>query len=67
MGYFVGLKPYVPTLVGYFKKIRMIKGTLQVLSWGNGFLFLKFSDDEDKRHALEDGPWFVRGKPLVLR
>ena len=67
MGYFVGLKPYVPALAGYFKKVWMIKGTLQVLPQGNGFLLFKFSDDEDKCQALEDGLWFVQGKPLVLQ
>ena len=67
MGYFVGLKPYVPALAGHFKKLWMIRGNLQVLPRGNGFLLFKFSDDEDKHRALENGPWFVRGKPLVLR
>ena len=31
LGYFVGLKPYVPALAGYFKKLWMIRGSLQVL------------------------------------
>ena len=44
----------------------MVKGDLQVLSRGNGFHLFKFSEDEDKREALEGGPWFVRGKPLAL-
>ena len=38
-----------------------------MLSRGNGFLLFKFTDDGDKQRALEDGLWFVRGKPLVLR
>lgn len=67
MGYFVGFKPYVPALARYFKRLWMIKGDLQVLSMGNGFLLFKFSNDGDKKRALEEGPWFVRGKPLVLR
>ena len=66
MGYFVGLKLYVPALAWYHKQIWLIKGDLQVLSRGNGFLLFKFSDDNDKQRALEEGPWFVRGKPLVL-
>ena len=44
----------------------MVRGELQVLSHGNGFLLFKFSEDDDKQRALEEGPWFVRGKPLVL-
>ena len=66
MGYFVGLKPYVPALAGHFMHLWMIKGDLQVLSWGNGFLLFKFTDGGDKQRALEEGPWFVHGKPLVL-
>ena len=66
MGYFVDLKPYVPALARYFKQLWRTKGDLQVLSRGNGFHLFKFSDDGDKQRALEDGPWFVRGKPLVL-
>lgn len=38
-----------------------------MLSRGNGFLLFKFSDDGDKKQALKEGPWFVRGNPLVLR
>ena len=38
-----------------------------MLSRGNGFLLFKFSDDGDKKRALEEGPWFVRGKPMVLK
>ena len=67
MGYFVDLKPYVPTLARYFKNLWLVKGELQVVSRGNGFLLFKFSDDSDKQRVLEEGPWFVRGKPLVLR
>ena len=67
MGYFVGLKPYVPVLASYFKRLWMLKGDLQVLSRGNGFLLFKFSDDGDKKRALEEGPWFVHGKPMVLK
>ena len=67
MGYFVGLKPCVPALAGYFKRLWMLKGDLQVLSRGNSFLLFKFSDNGDKKRALEEGPWFVCGKPLVLR
>ena len=48
MGYFVGLKPYVSALARYFKKLWMVKGDLQVLSRGNGFLLFKFSKDTDK-------------------
>lgn len=67
MRYFVGLRPYVPALARYFKKLLMLKGDLQVLSRGNGFLLFKFTKDTDKQRALEDGPWFVHGMPLVLR
>ena len=67
MGYFVGLKPYVPALARYFKTLWLVKGELQVLSRGNGFLLFKISDDSDKQRALEEGSWFVWGKPLVLR
>ena len=59
MGYFIGLKPYVSALAGYFKRLRMIKWELQVLSRGNGFLLFKFYDDDDKKHTLEEGPWFI--------
>ena len=67
MGYFVGLKPYVLALARYFKNLWMVKGELHVRSLGNGFLLFKLSDDSDKQWALEEGSWFVRGKPLVLR
>ena len=48
MGYFVGLKPYVPALARYFKGLWMVKGELQVLSQGNGFLLFKFTEDSNK-------------------
>ena len=48
IGYFVGLKPYVPALARYFKGLWMVKGELQVLSRGNGFLLFKFIEDSDK-------------------
>lgn len=70
--YFVGLKPYVPALASYFKQLCMVKGELQVLSRGNGSLLFKFSEDDDKQRALEEGLWFVSGQtagspPLVDR
>lgn len=55
MGYFIGLKPYVPALAAYFKKIWFVKGDLQVLLRGNGFLLFKFLEEEDKHRALEGG------------
>ena len=67
MGYFIRLRPYVSALAAYFMKIWMVKGDLQVLSRGNGFLLFKFSEDEDKCEALEGEPRFVRGKALVDR
>ena len=67
MGYFISLKPYVPALAKFFKHLWMVKGELQVLSRGNGFPLFKFTEASDKLQALEDGPWFVQGKPLVLR
>lgn len=48
MGYFMGLKPYVTAFAKYFKSLWMVKGELQVLSQGNGFLLFKFSEDSDK-------------------
>ena len=45
----------------------MLKGMLQVLLSGNGFLLFRFSDDGHKQRVLEEGPWFIQGKPLVLR
>lgn len=69
IGYVVGATPDTKGngFHDYLRWIWKLKGTLQIMPRGNGFFMFKFSSEVEMQRVLENGPWFVHGKPLVLK
>lgn len=65
-GYIIDFKPHFPTLENHFRNIWNPKGSLNVISRGGGCFVIKFSED-DLKYTMEGGPWFVKGKPVLLK
>ncbi|XP_061368698.1 uncharacterized protein LOC133311642 [Gastrolobium bilobum] len=42
-------------------------GTYEVIDLDNGYLLLRFLEDSDYRHVLEDGPWLVNDHYVVVQ
>ena len=76
-----GTKNWSSTLVGYFvgsflpfsavntlaRRLWSKNGLEEVLSFDKGYYFFKFSSEEDLSDVLEQGPWLLSVRPLVLK
>lgn len=66
-GYVIEFKPHIPTLEEHLRRMWVIKGELEITTRGTAYFFLRFSKEDDIKTAPEDRPWFVRGKPIILK
>ena len=76
-----GSRTWANTLVGYFigKKLpySLVKnasnkwwakhGLKDMLATDSGYFFFMFETKEDCDSALEGGPWYVAGQPILLK
>lgn len=62
----MGKCPYYPHLKACVLRLWKPKGTLEVLTHGNGFFMFKFFMKESMDRILEGGPYMFDGRPLVL-
>ncbi|KAJ8769819.1 hypothetical protein K2173_008225 [Erythroxylum novogranatense] len=59
--------------VGYkvlYSRIHQLwkpKGELDVLALGNDFFLVQFSMEDDRNHAINNGPWMIQGHYLTVR
>lgn len=67
VGYVVGLWPHIPTMESHQCHMWKDKGDLESITHGKDSFILRFSDPEEMKQALEGGPWFIRGKPFLLK
>lgn len=66
-GYIIGLKSHLPTLISHLSILWGLKGSIEAFSRGNGFFLLQFSDPDEMAYALENGPWYMKGKPIIMK
>ena len=76
-----GSKNWASTLVGYFvgsflpfsavntlaRRLWSKAGLVEVFSFDKGFYFFKFNSEEGLSSVLEQGPWLLSGRHLVLK
>ncbi|KAK1326173.1 hypothetical protein QJS10_CPA01g02066 [Acorus calamus] len=67
IGYVIGKKPYFKAFIDYLYRVWKPKGNIEVLMQGGGFFVVRFSSEEDLQCVIEGGPWFMGGRPIVLR
>lgn len=66
-GYIVGLRPHIPTLESHLRRLWGLQGKMEALARGRSSFILRFEKEDELKIALEQGPWFVRGKPMLLK
>ena len=42
-------------------------GGVEVKSLGRGFFLLRFYDEHVKERVLDEGPWYIGGKPFIIK
>ncbi|KAL0416381.1 UNVERIFIED_CONTAM: hypothetical protein Slati_3470000 [Sesamum latifolium] len=65
VGYFLGRKPPFLQVQAYFRSIWT--EVRDVIATINGFFFITFRTRSVMDDAIDGGPWFFRGHPLVLQ
>lgn len=66
VGYFIGLTPSFSAIKTSLERAWRIKD-LEIVSMLEGFLLFKFDSHEAGQNVLGEGPWFVHGRPLILK
>ena len=66
VGYFIGNPPPLPGIKACLSKAWRITD-LEIIPMADGFLLFKFHSYDAGQWILDDGPWFVSGRPLILR
>ncbi|GKE27038.1 putative ribonuclease H-like domain-containing protein [Tanacetum coccineum] len=66
-GYFVGKRVAFPVVENYVKNAWKKFGLIRVMMNSNGFFFFKFTTIEVMNRVLENGPWFIRSAPIILK
>ena len=65
VGYFIGKAPPLPEIKSCLSKAWRVKD-LELIHMADGFLLLKFHSYDAGQQILDEGPWFVYGRPLIL-
>ncbi|KAL0455412.1 UNVERIFIED_CONTAM: hypothetical protein Slati_0880400 [Sesamum latifolium] len=65
VGYFLGRKPPFLQVQAYFRSIW--PDVRDVIATINGFFFITFRTRSAMDDAIDGGPWFFQGHPLVLQ
>ncbi|GJX81317.1 beta-caryophyllene synthase [Tanacetum coccineum] len=67
-GFFLGKRVAYPVIVKYFRnswsKCGLVKS---MLSSSNGLFLFQINSKDDLDSTLENGPWFIRNNPLILK
>lgn len=66
MGYFIGNSPSLPKVRFCLSKAWRVKD-LEIIHMAEGFMLFKFHSYDSRQQVLDEGPWFVYGRPLILR
>eukprot|EP00268_Persea_americana_P024514 TRINITY_DN23926_c0_g1_i3.p1 TRINITY_DN23926_c0_g1~~TRINITY_DN23926_c0_g1_i3.p1 ORF type:complete len:208 (-),score=27.47 TRINITY_DN23926_c0_g1_i3:37-660(-) len=66
VGYFIGNTPSLPEIKSCISKAWRVKD-LEIIPMADGFMLFKFHSYASGQQVLDEGPWFVYGRPLILR
>ncbi|GKA79383.1 ATPase, F1/V1/A1 complex, alpha/beta subunit, partial [Tanacetum coccineum] len=66
-GYFVGKRVSFLVVENYVKNAWKKFGLVRVMMNSKGFFFFKFASIEGMNGVLENGPWFIRSAPIILK
>ncbi|GKC74243.1 zinc knuckle CX2CX4HX4C containing protein [Tanacetum coccineum] len=66
-GYFVGKRVAFPVVENYVNNAWKKFGLVRVMMNSNGLFFFKFASIEGMNGVLENGPWFIRFAPIILK
>lgn len=65
VGYFIGNSPPLSEIRHCLSKAWRVKD-LDIIPMADGFLLFKFHSYDIGQTILDEGPWFVYGRPLIL-
>lgn len=63
----LGRKIDYKALENRLKQMWVRKGIFTIIDLGDGYFIVTFSHKEDKRKALEEGPWLIYDHYLMVR
>lgn len=63
----LGRKIDYKALENRLKQMWVRKGIFTIIDLGDGYFLVTFSHKEDKRKALEEGPWLIYDHYLMVR
>lgn len=66
-GYFLGKRVAFPVVENYVMNVWKKYGITKAMMNAQGFFFFKFDSDTGLDGVLENGPWFIRKTPIVLK
>ncbi|GJY31751.1 putative reverse transcriptase domain-containing protein [Tanacetum coccineum] len=66
-GYFVGKRVAFPVVENYIKNAWKKFGLVCVMMKSKGFFSFKFASIEGMNGVLENGQWFIRSAPIILK
>nr|GEY26736.1 RNA-directed DNA polymerase, eukaryota, reverse transcriptase zinc-binding domain protein [Tanacetum cinerariifolium] len=67
IGFFVGFKMSAPELRYHLRRMWGKFGLKDVIVNTKGQCFFKFNNEEGMNRVVEQGPWLVKNKPLVVQ
>ncbi|GJW12093.1 RNA-directed DNA polymerase, eukaryota, reverse transcriptase zinc-binding domain protein [Tanacetum coccineum] len=66
-GYFVGCKMHINVLKYNIRRMWTKFGLKDIVVDADEMCFFKFKNEEGMKHILEQSPWVVNGKPLIVQ
>lgn len=66
-GYFIGKRVAFPVVDNYVKNAWKKFGVVRSMMNSKGLFFFKFASIEGLNGVLENGPWFIRSVPIILK
>lgn len=67
VGQFLGDSPPFSQVQGIVRQIRGRRDRVDVTNLENGTFLFKFDNSQTREWVLEDGPWFIAQRPLLLQ
>ncbi|GJT76140.1 zinc knuckle CX2CX4HX4C containing protein [Tanacetum coccineum] len=66
-GYFMGYSMSVNELRYNLRRMWSRHGFKEIIDFNNWIYFIKFHSDEGLNHVVDNGPWMVSNKPIIVQ
>ncbi|GKG08259.1 RNA-directed DNA polymerase, eukaryota, reverse transcriptase zinc-binding domain protein, partial [Tanacetum coccineum] len=66
-GYFVGCKMHINDLKYNTRRMWTRFGLKDIVVDSDEMCFFKFKDEEGMKYVIDQSPWIVNGKPLIVQ